>query len=97
MKRNLTGEEEEALAAPESHSVDAYDHYLQGAHIMQEGTQEATEVAFEYFSRAAELDPGLVDAHVGLGAVYTERYYSGRGNLKSLDQAEASHEKRLFS
>ena len=95
LKRELTGEEEEALAEPESESADAYDRYLQGAHLFQEGGEEATEVAYQYFTRALELDPGLAEAHVGLGAVHYARYYFGWGGLASLDQAEASYERAL--
>src|SRR3990172_12875110 len=73
LKRNLTGEEENVLTTPESPSVDAYDYYLQAAHIFQEGTVEAIEIAFQYFSRAIDLDPRLAEAHVGIGAVHTER------------------------
>ena len=96
LKQALTGEEEEALAVPESRSVDAYDFYLQGAHVMQEGEQEATDVAFQYFRRAVELDPSLAEAHVGLGAVYASRYWFGwGGGLTNLDQAAASYEKAI--
>ena len=95
LKRRLTGEEEEALAKPESQSVDAYDLTLQGGQFMQEGTQEATTIAGEYFRQALEIDPNLVDAHVGLGAVNTNRYQFGWGGLDSLDRAEVSYERAL--
>lgn len=96
LMRSLSGEEEELLAAPESGSVEAYDSYLQGASVMQEGTRDATEVAFEYFSRALELDPNLVGAHLGLGAVYNTRYYWGWGSgPSSLERAAASYERAL--
>ncbi len=95
LKKKLTGEEEKALDEPESHSVEAYDFYLQGAHILQEGGQEATNIAFEYFTRAAELDPNLADAFVGLGAVHTDRYLYGWGGLSSLTQAEASYKRAI--
>ena len=95
LKKKLTGEEEELLATPESRSVDAYDFYMQGAHIIQEGGEEATNIAFEYFTRAVELDPNLAEAHVGLGAAYVERYFYGWGGLSSLDNAEASYQTAL--
>jgi TolB-like protein len=95
LKEELSPEDEEALATPESRSADAYDLYLQGAHLMQEGSREAADVALEYFTRAAQLDPGLAEAHVGIGAVHSDRYWFGWGGLKSLDQAEASFERAL--
>ena len=95
LKRSLTGEEEEALAIPESRSVDAYDYYLQGAHLMQEDTEEAAGIAFEYFSRAVQLDDSLAEAHVGLGAVHADRFFNGWGGIRNLDIAEESYERAL--
>ena len=96
LKERLTGQEEEILAAAESQSVDAYDLYLQGAYFMQEGTREATDVAFEYFTRAVELDPSLAEAHVGLGTVHYHQYFNGwEGSLQSLERAESSFDTAL--
>ena len=96
LKSELTGNDEKILATPESHSVDAYDFYLQGAHLLQEGDQESTDVAFQYFSRAVELDPDLAEAQVGLGAVYFARYSNGwGGGLASLDRADRGFETAL--
>jgi TolB-like protein len=95
LKKELTGEEAETLATPESRSVDAYDFYLQGSYLMQEGDQESNAVAAEYFARALELDPDLAEAHVGLGAVHWLRHWAGTGGLESLDQAEASFDAAL--
>ena len=65
---------------------------------MQEGTEEATNVGFQYFTRAIELDPNLAEAHVGLGAVYEDRYwFRWRGGLTNLDQAAASYERAVQS
>ena len=95
LKKELTGEEETLLSRPESRSVDAYDFYLQGAHLLLEDGQESREVAFHYFTRAVELDPGLTEAHIGLGAVHWERYFSGTGGPERLDQSEESFEAAL--
>ncbi len=92
----LTGTAEAVLAAAESTSVEAYDSYLQGANLLLEDNQESAEVAFEYFTRAVELDPSLAEAHVALGVVYSMRYRSGwGGGLASLDRAEASYDAAL--
>jgi serine/threonine protein kinase/tetratricopeptide (TPR) repeat protein len=96
LKQVLSGEEEQALAVPESRSVDAYDFYLQGAYFMKEGTEEATKVALEYFTRAIELDPNLAEAYVGIGAVHDALYwFFWGGGVSDLDRAEASYEKAL--
>jgi serine/threonine protein kinase/TolB-like protein/tetratricopeptide (TPR) repeat protein len=96
LKQVLSGEEEQALAVPESRSVDAYDFYLQGAYFMKEGTEEATKVALDYFTRAIDLDPNLAEAYVGTGAVHDARYwYFWGGGATNLDRAEASYERAL--
>ena len=92
----LTGEDETILATPESTSADAYDLYLQGAELLMEEDQESTSVASEYFARALEIDSGLVEAHVGLGTIYAQRYLHGwGGGAGNLDQAEASYRAAL--
>ena len=96
LKRRLTGEEEAVFAEPESKSVDAYDFYLQGAHVLQEGGEEATSVAFDYFTRAIELDPDLAEAYIGLGGVQMDRYYFGWADQASLDDARVHFERAIF-
>ena len=76
---SLTADAAATLARPESSSKDAYDFYLQGAAYLNDGDRESTDLAFDYFSKAVTIDANLVDAHVGLGAVYLERYWSGWG------------------
>jgi TolB-like protein len=96
LKTTLTGDAEEALAEPESRSVDAYDLYLQGAHVLEEGGRESNTVALPFFHLAVEKDPSLVEAHLGLGAVHYDRYFNGwGGGIGSLDEAEASFERAL--
>ncbi len=95
LKGKLTGQEEQVLAAAESRSVDAYDFYLQGAHILQEGTREASDIALEYFGRALELDPELAEAHLGTGAVYSNGYRRGWGGQETLAGAESSYRAAL--
>jgi TolB-like protein/tRNA A-37 threonylcarbamoyl transferase component Bud32 len=75
----LTGEAAIVLAQPESSSEEAYDLYLQGADYLNDADEEGTGLAFDYFSHALELDADLVEAHVGIGAVHLERYWSGWG------------------
>jgi serine/threonine protein kinase/TolB-like protein len=79
------------LARAESSSPDAYDLYLQGADYMQDGDRESNDLAYQYFSRAVEVDGNLGEARVGLGAVYLERYFNGwGGGAASLDSAATS-------
>ena len=75
----VAGETAATLARPESSSSDAYDFYLQGAAYLQEGSRESSQIAFDFFRRAVEIDPNLGEAQVGLGAVYLERDWNGWG------------------
>jgi len=96
LKRRLSGEDEAVLAEPESRSVDAYDFYMQGAYLMDDGTREATEIAHDYFQRAVELDPELVKAHIGVGVVEHERYLWGwGGGPENFDRAQVNFERAL--
>jgi TolB-like protein len=75
----LTGEAAAALARTESSSAEAYDFYLQGASHLLDGDRQSTDAAFGYFKRAVGIDPDLTEAHIGLGAVYLERFWNGWG------------------
>ncbi|GMR23617.1 MAG: serine/threonine-protein kinase [Acidobacteriota bacterium] len=92
LKMEIGDEEVRALTSAASVSLNAYDLYLQGTHILQEGTDGAMNVAYRYFNRALELDRSLAEAHVGLGTVYTDRYFeTWAGGTENLDLAEESY------
>jgi TolB-like protein len=95
LKRELSREEETALAVPESRSAEAYDQYMQGAHVFQQGGEEASEIASRYFDRALAVDPDLSEAHMALGAVHYARYYYGWGGDDSFDEAQARYRAAL--
>jgi TolB-like protein/tetratricopeptide (TPR) repeat protein/predicted Ser/Thr protein kinase len=85
-----------ALAAPASHSVEAYEHYLRGAEAMQTSTPEANATALAFFERALELDSNLADAMVGVGAVHVNRYFFGwEGGQQNLDAARRWFDRAL--
>ncbi|MEE8367317.1 MAG: hypothetical protein V3S30_03285, partial [Thermoanaerobaculia bacterium] len=90
LKGRLTPKEQETLAAPASDNVDAYDFYLQGAYLLQAEDQESTEVALQYFQRALEIDPELVEAHIGVGAAHAMRYFNSWSGVEEFMVAEAS-------
>jgi serine/threonine-protein kinase len=91
LKGRLTPEEQESLAAQESKSLDAYDYYLQGAHLLQVQDRESTDVARQYFEQSLAIDPDLVEARIGLGAAYTMRYFNSWGGVGDLQVAEESY------
>jgi tetratricopeptide (TPR) repeat protein len=48
----------------------AYEQYVRGRHASYRGTQEASEAAVEFLSRAIEADPQFVAAQYALGVVH---------------------------
>jgi eukaryotic-like serine/threonine-protein kinase len=92
----LTDDTAATLARAESSSLDAYDFYLQGADYLQQGDRESTTIAYDFFTRALELDGNLAEASVGTGAVYLERYWNGwGGGAANLERAAASFQTAL--
>jgi TolB-like protein/predicted Ser/Thr protein kinase len=77
--QELTGDAAAVLAKKESSSAEAYDYYLQGANHLLEGDRQSTDAAFKLFEHAVGIDSDLGEAHVGLGAVYLERFWNGWG------------------
>jgi tetratricopeptide (TPR) repeat protein len=61
-----------------------------------EGDRQSTDVAFEWFVRALQIDPDLTEAHIGLGATYLERFWNGwGGGPGNLPLAEKAFRKAL--
>jgi tetratricopeptide (TPR) repeat protein len=95
--QRLTPDVATILARAESSSESAYDFYLQGADHLQEGNHEAVGIAFNFFTQAITVDPRLAEAHVGLGAVYLERFWNGwGGGTGNLTLATASFRQALL-
>jgi len=95
LELQLSEEAEAMLAQNESSSEAAYDLYLQGADRVFQGTQEDIGLAETWFRAALEDDPELVEAHVGLGTVYYQRYWNGWATLDDLSQAVERFEQAL--
>jgi serine/threonine-protein kinase len=48
----------------------AYESYLRGRHLVEQGRPESIRQARNYFEEALRLDPSFAPAHAGLGRVY---------------------------
>jgi len=61
----VTPQEEAAMATAPVVNPEAYDHYLQGLHILKQNNPERTARAIESFQRSLDIDPGFAPAWVG--------------------------------
>ncbi len=95
LRGSLTGRQEESLARNAGRVVDAYDLYMRGSELLQKSDRPSNERAIGFFQKAAALDPMLAEAHLGLGAGLTDRFFYGWGGAENLRQAEANYRKAL--
>jgi TolB-like protein len=96
LRGKLSGQEQQQLARPPAQSVAAYEFYLKGASELQAGNEDGANSALAYFHKAVEIDSTLAEAYVGIGAVYSDRYFYGwEGGLQSLKNAEENYQHAL--
>lgn len=58
------------LAAFTTNNIGAYEHFLQGKHLLNKWNPEDVNKAISHFERATEIDPNLLDGHMGLADAY---------------------------
>jgi serine/threonine protein kinase/tetratricopeptide (TPR) repeat protein len=96
LKGQLTGQQEQALAKPASHSAEAYEYYLRGKAALRQGGKEANRLGLELFQKALKIDADLAEALAGVGQVrYNQYYYGWQGEQRNLEEAEASFQQAL--
>ncbi len=96
LKRAIAAPERERLVAAPSGSPDAYELYLRGSSLLHAGGPEAMAQAELLFKRALELDPGLAQACVGLGAIYSTQVFLGLDpSERAVGLAEQHYRKAL--
>ncbi len=88
LRGELTDEDRSNLLRPAARFAQAYDWYLRGAEALGIGDEISVEIARTRFQKALELDPGLAEAHVGIGSTLTKGYYEGWMGDSALDAAE---------
>ncbi len=76
-------------AKPVTRSIEAYEYYARGAREFRIGTPEAMDSAYQYFNKSLAIDPDLIEAHVGVGTIHLDHYYTAHsGGLDNLELAE---------
>lgn len=66
----IGGKPNERASVAQSDSVEAYELYLQGRHLLNQRNRQSVSRGLEYFQRAIDLDPGFAAAYAGLAAAY---------------------------
>ncbi|MAY83784.1 MAG: adenylate cyclase [Flavobacteriales bacterium] len=59
------------LVEKRTDNLDAYEHYLKGRFFFTQWNAEASNKAIEHFQKAVDIDPQLIDAHLGLADSYS--------------------------
>ncbi len=65
---SLAGSEIEAIERTETASIEAYEKYARGLHLLRNGDRASMEAATRNFEEAVEIDPNYALAWAGLGA-----------------------------
>ncbi len=72
LRAELSADERTRIHKPPTHSLKAYQLYLQGRHSSNRYTADGLRQGIVYFEQAIATDPGLALAYVGLARVYAE-------------------------
>ena len=74
LKAKLSPKEEKLLQKQPTHSLDAYDYYLNGRNYYYRLTKDANEQAIILFKKAIALDSSYALAYAGLADAYAQRF-----------------------
>jgi len=93
----LTPDERESIARPETTDVAAYDAYLQGWEHLQRHTADEFVKALPYLKDAVELDPAYGHAYAALAWLYYQAYQRYWHKALGLsERSEALHEANRY-
>jgi serine/threonine protein kinase/tetratricopeptide (TPR) repeat protein len=70
LRVQLTSEEKTRLAKSRATNPEAYQLYLKGRYLSNQGTDEGLKKSIQYFQQALDKDPGYAMAYVGLADSY---------------------------
>ncbi|MEM9689038.1 MAG: hypothetical protein AAF917_06135 [Pseudomonadota bacterium] len=92
----LQTDEQVALQARPTDSIEAYDLYLLGRYHWDQRTPESIELSQDYFQRATQIDPEYVLALSGLADSYTLLIdYGNLGGEQGFPLAQAAIDKAM--
>ena len=95
LRIKLTPQEQEALAARPTESLQAYDHYLRGRSYARRLTRQDLEFALQMFNDAVKQDPGFALAHAAIANVCAQCYWLYEREPTWIERARTASEKAV--
>jgi serine/threonine protein kinase/tetratricopeptide (TPR) repeat protein len=93
LRITLTRQEEEALAAKPTESLQAYDLYLRGKSYARRLTRQDLEFGLQMFENAVSVDPGFALAHAAIANACAQYHYHYEREQKWIDRAVAASQR----
>jgi serine/threonine protein kinase/Tfp pilus assembly protein PilF len=96
IEAELTTDERSRLAAPRAIDAKAYEAYLLGRFLLDQGTEESLNKARDQFTKALEIQNDYAAAYAGLASYYAILpFYSALSPAEVFPKARAAAEKSL--
>jgi eukaryotic-like serine/threonine-protein kinase len=96
IEAELTTDERSRLAAPRPIDAKAYEAYLLGRFLLDQGTEESLHQARDQFTKAIEIQNDYAAAYAGLASYYAILpFYSALSPAEVFPKARAAAEKSL--
>lgn len=86
IKATIDGKLDGMASVAQSDSIEAYELYLQGRHLLKQRNRQSASKALDYFQSAKDLDPEFAAAHAGVARAYTS--LGGQTLAKSMSAEE---------
>jgi serine/threonine protein kinase len=87
LRITLSPQEQQALSAKPTESLQAYDLYLRGRNYARRVGRQDLQFALQMYENAVALDPDFALAHAGLAKVCAEYFYHFERQQKWIDRA----------
>jgi non-specific serine/threonine protein kinase len=95
LRIKLTPQEQEALAAKPTESLQAYDHYLRGRSYARRLTRQDLEFSLQMYNDAVTQDPDFALAHAAIANVCAYFFCHYDRESAWIDRARAASEKAV--
>ena len=93
LRITLTRQDEEALAAKPTDSLQAYDLYLRGKSYARRLTRQDLEFGLQMFENAVSVDPQFALAHAAIANACAQYHYHYEREKKWIDRAVAASQR----